>query len=67
MKAMIHVPALIQSEQLGDPGYERRCLVSDAERAAKMGSNPKTACFWPEGSLHHELWMNTYFANVRQQ
>lgn len=65
MKAMIHVPALGHSEHLGDPGYERRCLINDAERAAKMGSNPRTSCFWYEGSLHYELWMKIYFANVR--
>lgn len=50
---------------LADPGYERRCIVLDAERAARSPGDPSKLCFWAKGTPQHDLWMNTYYANVR--
>lgn len=40
--------------------YETRCIVFDAERAAKMDEDPMRACSWPHGSKQYDLWMTVY-------
>lgn len=65
MKCVIHVPALGHSEQLGDlgdKGYEARCIKFDAERAAKMGDPIEKACSWEKGTKQRAWWDAAYKA-----
>ena len=65
MKVCFTAPALAVEPTITDPGYERRSIALDAERAAKSPGTPEKLCFWTKGTHQHDLWMRIYNANLK--
>lgn len=59
---MVVIPMFIRPEPKQDTpeAYEERCIVNDAQRAAKMGDDPMKANSWKPGSHQWNLWAATY-------
>lgn len=41
-------------------GYESRCIVADAQRAAMMQETVAKSCFWNRDTPQYDLWVRTY-------
>jgi len=41
-------------------GYESRCIIFDAQRAAMMQEAREKACFWEKDSPQYVLWHWAY-------
>ena len=46
-------------------GYESRCIVFDAQRAAMMQEAREKACFWEKDSPQYVLWHMIYSKTQR--
>lgn len=60
---MIHIPAF-PGRKPTDEGYEHRCILGDAQRAAKMGDSPEKACSYAKHTEQYDWWMDAYAAEV---
>lgn len=56
------IRALQASAGPTDSGYEERCILFDAERAAKMGEPVERACSWEKGTKQRTWWEAAYQA-----
>lgn len=60
MMVVIPLSTFVKPAKDTPEGYESRCIVSDARRAAMMQESPKKACFWNPGTPQYVLWFTTY-------
>lgn len=58
---VIDLSTFIQKPPEDSPrAYQARCIVFDAERAAKMGTPSFKACSWAMGTPQYDLWVSAY-------
>lgn len=58
---VIDMSSFVKKEHGDTPeAYQARCIVFDAERAAKMGEPSWKACPWKMGTPQYDLWVLTY-------